>query len=130
MGHIYKVPYIEETSAPNDPTFRWRTMDGEILTLEEMSTRHIFSAMKMLFNHLAAEYGGDPVWFNHVYATYQGMSKREVRKAAATIVYFIQEIERRGDLHEKYQVPYMQIYNQVAGVLRIEAGKKQIEKGQ
>lgn len=132
MSHIYKIPYIEETIPDRDSTFRWRTMDGEILTIEEMSTRHIFNSMKMLFNHLAAEHGGDPVWFNHVYATYQGQSVREVRKSAQTVVFFIEEIERRGDLPDKYKVPYMQIYNQVKGVLKLkgasDAGTEQQTK--
>jgi hypothetical protein len=69
--------------------------------------------MKMLFNHLAQEYGGDPVWFTHIYGSYSKPSKREAQKMAETIVFFMDEIDRRGDLHEKYLPPYVAICDQV-----------------
>ena len=73
--------------------FRWRTMEGEILTLGEVDTKHVFNAMKMIFNHLAAAHGGSPVWFVHLYTDYQARALVEVEPLAALVVFFVEEIE-------------------------------------
>lgn len=93
--------------------FRWRTMDGDILTLDEMATKHIFNSMKMCFNHLAAAWGAKPVWFVKHYGDYASAAVREPRQLAWLVVFFILEIDRRGDLPERYSEPYQQIKDQL-----------------
>lgn len=93
--------------------FRWRTMEGEVLTLAEMSTKHIFNSCKMVFNHLAEEYDGEPVWFQHRYGDYQRGARGAPERLVALVVFFIQEIERRKDLPEKYVEPYQAMLRQL-----------------
>lgn len=93
--------------------FRWRTKDGRSLTLDEMGTTHIFNSMKMLFNHIAEAYGGQPVWYNKQYADYRMPSQRDARNMAHCVAMFVWEIRRRGDLPQKYQWPYQQIMRQL-----------------
>lgn len=97
--------------------FRWRTAEGEVLTLQEMDTKHIFNSMKMCFNHLAEQFGGRPVWFNRQYGDYQRMAEEMPDLLAAITVFFVEEIERRKDLPEKYKHPYQQIVAQIKGNL-------------
>src|SRR6266404_9247599 len=86
--------------------FRWRTMDGRILKLEEMKTSHIFNSMKMIFNHLAEEFKESPIWFNHKYSDYHQAAKQSPKQLAFIILIFITEIEARQDLNIKYKEPY------------------------
>lgn len=100
--------------------FLWRTMEGEVLTLAEMETKHIFNSMKMVFNHLAEEFGADPVWFVHTYRDYQHRANHDPDALAYQVLTFIAEIEARGDLPEKYRVPYLLITEQVFGPMKFK----------
>lgn len=93
--------------------FLWKTMDGEILTLAEMKTGHVFNSMKMCFNHLAAAWDARPVWHQHQYRDYASAARQEPGQLAWLVVMFIQEIEKRGDLPEKYREPYNEIVDQI-----------------
>ena len=117
------LPFDEHINLTPDG-FRWRTADGEVLTLREMETKHIFNSMKMCFNHLAAVHGGTPVWFNHPYGDYEDMARDRPELLAAIAVFFHEEIERRGDLPLKYQHPYRMILQQMKGKL-LNHGEKQ-----
>lgn len=101
-------------------SFLWRTMEGEILTLAEMDTKHIFNSMKMIFNHLAQEFNAQPVWFNHRYSDYQHSAARNPEGLAWQVLVFIAEIESRGDLSTKYAEPYQTICEQVFGPMRLK----------
>lgn len=109
--------------------FRWRTMEGDIFTLPQMKTSHIFNSMKMCFNHLADTYGGRPVWFNHVYSDYRAYAESSPGGLAWLVVFFMREIERRGDLPKHMESPYSEIRNQVLGVeLLPEESRRFIEE--
>lgn len=95
------------------PVFRWRTMDGQVLTLDQMDTKHLFNSMKMVFNHLAAQHGGRPVWFQQQYGDYHEACREHPQTQAALVVMFLKEIDRRGDLPEKYAQPFAEIKEQI-----------------
>ena len=99
--------------------FLWRTMDGRTLTLAQMETKHIFNSMKMIFNHIAEAHGGHPVWFTKKYSDYARDCRTNPKTHAETVAFFIFEIDRRGDLPEKYQLAYQDIKNQIVGIKRI-----------
>lgn len=111
--------------------FRWKTREGHVLSLEQMSTRHIFNAMKMLYNHLAHQHNGRTVWYQHTYCDKLLEARRSPRGMASTVVLFIDEIEQRGDLPDKYVAPYLEILVSI-GALReqtlIGEGSRYIEK--
>lgn len=115
---------IQPRTALNRDTFRWRTMEGQVLRLSEMKTGHIFNSMKMIFNHLAEAHGGDPIWFNHQYSDYHSDARRNVDSLAAQVCFFIAEIQLRGDLPEKYAAPFAAILGQVKGIARLETRKE------
>lgn len=96
--------------------FRWRTMEGDILTLAEMETRHIFNCFKMCFNHLAAAWGGKPVWFTKKYKDYAQHGRMAPQYLAALVVFFMEEIDRRGDLAPFYLAPYQAMVNQITPI--------------
>lgn len=89
--------------------FRWKTAKGELLTLAEMDTKHIFNAMKMIYNHLAEAYELPTVWFMNQYSDYTVYAEEIPQELALQICLFLNEIEDRGDLPEKYQKPYEDI---------------------
>jgi hypothetical protein len=93
--------------------FRWCTSEGQILTLQEMDTKHIFNCMKMCFNHLATLHGGEPVWFTRVYLDYLQHAALSSGQLVGLVVFFAEEIERRGDLPSKYWAPFTEIMRQV-----------------
>jgi hypothetical protein len=103
--------------------FRWRSMDGRVLYLREMKTSHIFNSMKMVFNHIAEEYGGRPVWYVHPYAGVKDEVRRRPREQARLVALFCYEIEARGDLPERYEDPYNEIMSQILNLreLRMDA---------
>ena len=41
----------------------WHTMDGREMRIDEMDTSHIFNSMKMIFNHMADMFQGEPIWY-------------------------------------------------------------------
>src|SRR5438270_12907186 len=94
----------------------WHCTDGTVLPVGEMKTRHMFNAMKMMFNHIADAHGGVPVWFNK---QYEGLHEKacgdmtDLREMALLVCCFVVEIELRGDLPEKYRDPYAQIVAQL-----------------
>lgn len=88
-------------------------MEGEILSLDEMDTKHIFNSMKMIFNHICEVYGIPTVWHQHRYRDYIIKSHIIPKKLARQIHLFISEIERRGDLPSKYHEPYRQILDTI-----------------
>jgi hypothetical protein len=106
--------------------FQWKTMDGQILTLPEMKTSHIFNSMKMLFNHLAEVHGGEPVWFHKEYKDYirKAMTPGDRDEMGLIVCVFITEIERRGDLPEQYREPYQQILHQIVGAQYLGEARK------
>ena len=89
--------------------FKWRTMEGEILTLKQMKTGHIFNSMKMIFNHVASAYRMPTIWFKHRYSDYQIKAATIPKNLVRQIYLFVTEIELRGDLPVKYREPYQEI---------------------
>ncbi len=104
-------------------TFRWKTMDGQILRIGDMKTSHVFNSMKMIFNHLAEANGGYPVWFEKKYSDYRRMASEDTMRLAATVIFFLNEIQKRGDLPERYAIPFTQILNQIKGIQRVADGE-------
>lgn len=99
--------------------FRWQTMKGKILTLQEMSTGHIFNAMKMIYNHLANSMELPTIWFVHQCPDYHIKAKTIPSKIAKTMLLFIYEIEKCGDLPDKYKQPYSSIIGVIMKILGI-----------
>jgi hypothetical protein len=99
-------------------SFRWKCMDGRVITLAEMETKHIFNSMKMIFNHLAEAHGGEPVWFIKRYRDYERRCAESPLAQAEVIVLFLLEIERRGNLPEQYREPYSRIVEQIIPMQR------------
>jgi hypothetical protein len=100
--------------------FLWRTMEGELLALDQMETSHVFNSMKMIFNHLAKVWGGRPVWFTKEYSDYHERSETDPARLAGLVVFFCNEITRRGDLPEKYREPFRAIVDQIVPLLELE----------
>lgn len=94
-------------------TFRWKTMTGDVLRLDQMETSHIFNSMKMCFNHLASVAGGKPVWFVKQYREYCEAAEDDPKQLAWLVLFFIQELEYRNDLPAKFREPYGAILEQI-----------------
>lgn len=103
-----------EVEIPDRKNFRWNTMDGRVLSLEEMSTKHIFNSMKMIYNHVAEVYGLVPIWYMHKYVDYRVHAKTIPRELMRIMLIFMAEIEQRGNLPTKYEAPYNHILGQLA----------------
>lgn len=85
----------------------WTTQKGERLRLEDMHTVHVFNSLKMQYNHLAVVYGGmETVWFTKQYEDKIAEAKLQPELMILTVFLFISEIEKRGDLEEKFIEPY------------------------
>lgn len=109
----------------NPLTFKWVTKDRQVFLLHEMNTSHIFNSMKMLYNHLATIYDMPTFWFNQKYSDLLNTVKGLITHAsklnsischthkfiAEIIILFIIEIEKRGDLPEKYKSVFESIVN-------------------
>ena len=109
-------------------TFLWVTKKRQVLRLGQMKTSHIFNSMKLLYNHLAKEYGMPTFWFRQQYqdvlftihslinnvCKLSTIQMNTHRFTAEIIVLFIMEIEARGDLPDKY----CDVYNKIIAVLR------------
>lgn len=91
----------------------WTTQDGRTMPITSMTTGHLFNAMKMLFNHLAAEHGGEPVWFTKVWSGSVVNAVTAPRQMAARILLMCEELDRRSDLPLHYKEPYALIRAQV-----------------
>lgn len=95
--------------------FRWRTSQGTFLSLDQMETRHVFHAMKMCFNHLSnAGVPISPVLFTKRWAIgTQATGPYSPHWLAWHVVFFILEIDRRGDLFPQFAAAYTLIRQQV-----------------
>lgn len=91
------------------PTFRWHTSEGEILTLDRMSSSHKFNCLKMLYNHIAKQYGLPTIWFTRQYEDYIVKAQTISRKLALQMCAFIISIETEGTLPQQYWESYQQI---------------------
>lgn len=101
--------------------YRWKTQKGEVLTLSQMETSHIFNCMKMMFNHLASTYAGlTPVWFVHRYPGFKKQAEQIPMEIARHVVILVLEIQRRKDLPLRYYDPYKQILVQLSSLKRIK----------
>lgn len=91
------------------PTFRWRTSSGEILTLNQMSSSHKFNCLKMLYNHIAKQYGLPTIWFTHQYDNYAVQAQVIPKNLALQMCAFIISIETEATLPQQYWESYGQI---------------------
>jgi hypothetical protein len=83
--------------------FIWTTHDNEHLTLSQMNTIHIFNAMKMVYNNILSEHMSvNEVWYNRSWH----LDEDNYLQYLLSMVVFCEEIERRGNLPEKYIEPY------------------------
>lgn len=87
----------------------WTCQDGRVMRIGDMETRHLFNSMKMIFNHLASMWGGEPVWFTKQYGDYDRAAVSAPQRLALQVVQFCALIEKRGDLPVRYHKPYAQI---------------------
>lgn len=102
--------------------FLWETATKEKLRLEHMSTKHVFNAMKMLYNHVAevADLPNLPaIWYHHRYSKFYYKAQKAPRWMLQHIVIFVYEIEVRGDLPGKYRKPYNLIISAILEALKI-----------
>ena len=82
----------------NPKPMSWTTAEGDEILITDMETSHLFNAMKMVFNHLASMWGGEPVRFNHKYSDYTTKSISARDMLARQVVQMTMELERRSDL--------------------------------
>jgi hypothetical protein len=85
-----------------------------------MNTAHLFNAMKMCFNHLAVEHGGEPVWHEHVYSNFVYAAETVPHQLAFIVVKMLEELDTRTNLPEEMVQPLALIRNQVENA-RLEA---------
>lgn len=93
----------------------WTTAEGERMPITAMATSHLFNAMKMVFNHIADVWGGEPVWFNHQYSDYTTAALTGPHRLAQVVFTMLEELDRRKDLDPKYLEPLAAIRRQVLG---------------
>lgn len=86
-------------------TLIWVTATGKRIPITQMGTTHLFNAMKMVFNHLAETYGGEPVWFQHKYTDVAREAVRAGNKLACAVVMMLRELDTRDDLPPHYVLP-------------------------
>lgn len=109
---LERKPAPARTKKTRWPGFRWVPREGGILTLEEMETRHVFMCMKMIFNHMTlVDDRLSPVLFTVCYSWIPLPVP-----PGLLVVFFLQEIERRGDLSGYLQPAYDLIKSQVLAV--------------
>jgi len=78
--------------------FEWQTMDGHILTLEEMDTSHIFQCIRMFYNHLALANKWPSVGQNiKYYGDYKTYAIHRGGELMLLMMFFMQEFENRKD---------------------------------
>lgn len=78
--------------------FRWRTSQGELLTLDQMETRHVFRALNWCWGALTRR--------GHVAYQFDLQGRGDAARLSWHIVLFCGEIDRRKDLPALYEVPY------------------------
>ena len=90
-------------------TFVWKTRDGRQLKIQDMTTGHIFNAMKMIYNHLVEPIEGKSVWMQHRYTEMLQRASEDFDETLARLLFFIYHLEVRGDLPAHYRSPYQRI---------------------
>ena len=79
-----------------DPTFRWMTQDGDVLTTREMSTWHLFNSLKMIWNHTI------PIQFRFLpYKPYKGIINWNPKLRRRAISCLFHELTLRPDRTKK-----------------------------
>lgn len=91
----------------------WTTAEGQRIPIRLMETSHLFNAMKMTFNHLAAMHGGEPVWFTREYCDFTTAAITGPQRLARIVVAMLAELETRRDLPEQYAEPLAAISTQI-----------------
>jgi len=111
--------------------FIWETANKEKLRIDQMSTKHIFNAMKMVYNHIA-EVVQLPVlptiWYHHRYSKFYYKAIKAPRWMLKHLVIFIYEIEIRKNLPEEYRVPYDLIIAAILNSLKIKNDPEMIKE--
>lgn len=118
--------------------FRWHTQEGEVLTMDEIKTAHMFNCMKMYYNHLADEIGLPTFWYVQKYDDHHERAKKIPKDMARVVLAFIYVIEQRKKLKtfevmdpefpdagygrwpNKYDEPYEKIKSVLFSILRQE----------
>lgn len=91
-------------------------MEGTIIPLSQMETRHMFMCAKMYFNHLAEAHGGRIVGNIKHYPVYQRAAKLHPEMMIPTLGMFLREIARREDfkdLSRNHQAMYKEMIDQL-----------------
>ena len=123
---------LEDQDTTDVRDLKWRCMDGRVLCIGEMETRHLFNACKMLFNHLAEAQGGVPVWFTRKYADYQAKARgdlSDLREMALLVCVFACEIDLRGDLPRQYWEPFFAMLAQMRPTPRMAEARLLLNGG-
>ena len=102
-----------ETEALIKEQFEWKTQTGEILTLPEMETSHIFNCFKMAFNHVAFHYNGTPIRFTKQWGTYHRIAQEDPKQLAWLTWVFHTVLEQRDDMNFADKWSYKKIMDQI-----------------
>lgn len=70
--------------------FRWQTMDGQLLTVQEMETEHIYNCLRMIFNHSIPEPYND-MGFKY----YPAIKYWPTERRRQCVMIFIKELSQR-----------------------------------
>lgn len=73
--------------------FRWQTMEGEILTLDQMETTHVFNSLKMIYNNTCP-----PEFRVGRFIEYRDIAFRPAKERRKCVLVFIAELSRRDDI--------------------------------
>jgi hypothetical protein len=80
---------------------KWRTAQGEAITLGKMKTSHLFNCLKMFYNHLAEVYRMPIYYFTRKYAEYHYLAINDPFRLIDMSKIFIKEIDKRKDMSDK-----------------------------
>lgn len=114
MSEIVRAGRSPSRGVVRSSAMLWRTKEGEIITIEDMDSKHLFNSMKMIFNHLAMMWGGRPVWFTKQYSDYVQGAVTGPEELARQVMVLMRELDRRTDLPEIYHEPLAEIKAQIA----------------
>jgi len=110
--------------------FTWRTEKGEILTLPQMKTSHIFNCFKMAFNHVAVHYKGTPIRFTKQWPDYHKKAKKNPKQLAWLTWVFHTVLETRKDMSLSDRLAYNQIMDQIYSNPNFKDDLKKLPKPQ